>query len=63
MIKLTFYNNNDIINEKVLKKNVINDKLVLEMFISLKEQIGVVKYYDIEMDSGTNAKEYNGDNN
>ncbi len=55
--------NNDIINEKVLKKNVINDKLVLEMFISLKEQIGVVKYYDIEMDSGTNAKEYNGDNN
>jgi len=53
----------DIINEKVLKKNINNGNLDIEMFIALKEQIGVVKYYDIETDSGTSDIKSNKYNN
>jgi len=53
----------DIINEKVLKKNINNGNLDIEMFIALKEQIGVVKYYDIETDSGTSDNKSNEYNN
>jgi len=53
----------NIINEKVLKKSINNGNLDIDMFIAIKEQIGVVKYYNVEMDSGTNDEEYNGDNN
>ena len=53
----------DIIKEKVLKKSINNGKLDIDMFIAVKEQIGVAKHYDIEMDSGTNDEQNNGNNN
>lgn len=49
--------------EKYLKKNVNNDNLDIEMFVAVKEQIGIVEYYNVEMDSGTNDEEYRGDIN
>jgi len=53
----------DIINEKYLKKSVNNGNLDIEMFVAVKEQIGVVEEFTVEMDSDTNDKEYRGDNN
>lgn len=53
----------DIITEKYLKKNVINGNLDIEMFVAVKEQIGVVEHYDVEMESDTNDEEYRGNNN
>ncbi|MCI8671243.1 MAG: sporulation protein YqfD [Bacilli bacterium] len=53
----------DIINEKVLKKNINNDNLDIEMFVAIIEQIGIKKNYELEMDSGTNDKDNNGGNN
>lgn len=44
----------EIINEKVLQKSVNNGNLYIDMFVAVKEQIGVRKYYTVEMDSGTN---------
>ncbi len=38
-----------IINEKVLKKSVNNDKLNIDMFIAIEEEIGVTKSYTREM--------------
>ncbi len=55
--------NSDIINEKYLKKSINNGNLDIEMFIAIKEQIGVVEHYDVEMESDTNDKEYRGNNN
>lgn len=52
----------DIINQKVLKKSVNNGNLDIEVFVAVKEQIGVVEHYDVEMESDTNVKEYRGDN-
>ena len=46
-----------------MKKNVNNGNLDIEVFIAVKEQIGVVEHYDIEMESDTNVEEYRGDNN
>ena len=53
----------DIIKEKVLKKSLNNGNLDIDMFLAVKEQIGVEKYYDVEMDSGTNDSKNNGNNN
>lgn len=52
----------DIINQKVLKKSINNGNLDIEVFVAVKEQIGVVEHYDIEMESDTNVEEYRGDN-
>lgn len=54
--------NSDIIEQKVLKKSVNNGNLDIEVFVAIKEQIGVVEHYDVEMESDTNDKEYRGDN-
>lgn len=51
--------NSDIITEKVLKKSVNNDTLDMDMFIAVKEQIGVKEYYKVEMDSGTSDNKDN----
>ncbi len=56
-------NISNIIDQKVLKKNVNNGNLDIEVFIAVKEQIGVVEHYDIEMESDTNVEEYRGNNN
>lgn len=53
----------DIINERYLKKSVINGNLDIEMFVAVKEQIGERQYYNIETESDTNDSEYNQDNN
>ncbi len=55
--------NSDIITEKVLKKIVNNDNLDIDMFIAVKEQIGVKEYYKVEMDSGTSDNENNPNTN
>lgn len=48
---------NNIINEKYLKKNVNNGNLDIDMFIAIKEQIGVRKNYSIEIEeSDTNVE-------
>lgn len=52
----------DIIEQKVLKKNINNGNLDIEVFVAVKEQIGVVEHYDVEMESDTNDKEYRGNN-
>ena len=52
----------NIINEKVLKKSVNNGKLNIVMFFAVKEQVGVVEYYNIETERGTNDANNNGDN-
>lgn len=49
----------EIIQEKVLQKNINNGNLYIDMFVAVKEQIGVKRNYVVEMDSGTNDK---GDN-
>ncbi len=51
----------DKITEKVLKKNVINDNLDMDMFITIREQIGVTKYYTPEKASDSSDRKYNGD--
>ena len=63
--KLKIKNKNiEIINEKVLKKNLNNGNLDIDMFIAIKEQIGVRKYYKLEdLGSDTDDKEHNGGNN
>lgn len=53
----------DIISEKVLKKSINNGNLDIEMFVAVKEQIGVTQVFTLEMDSDTNDEEYRGDNN
>ena len=53
----------EIMNEKYLKKNRNNDKLDIELFLAVKEQIGVEKYYNVEMSREPNDKEYFGDFN
>ncbi len=50
----------EIIHEKVLQKNINNGNLYIDMFVAVKEQIGVKRNYVVEMDSGTNDK---GNNN
>jgi len=52
----------DIIDQKYLKKSINNGNLDIEVFVAVKEQIGVVEHYDIEMESDTNVEEYRGDN-
>lgn len=53
----------DKITEKVLKKNIINDTLDIDMFITIKEQIGVKKNYTIEKARDDSSdKEHNGNN-
>lgn len=48
---------NNIINEKYLKKSVNNGNLDIDMFIAIKEQIGVRKNYSIEIEeSETNVE-------
>lgn len=48
---------NNIINEKYLKKNVNNGNLDIDMFIAIKEQIGVRKSYSVEVEeSDTNVE-------
>lgn len=48
---------NNIINEKYLKKSVNNGNLDIDMFIAIKEQIGVRKNYSIEIEeSDTNVE-------
>lgn len=54
--------NSDIIEQKVLKKSINNGNLDIEVFVAVKEQIGVVEHYDVEMESDTNDEEYRGDN-
>lgn len=53
----------NIMNEKVLKKSINNGNLDIEVFVAVKEQIGGIQYYDIEMERDTNDREYNQDNN
>lgn len=52
----------DIIEQKYLQKSINNGNLDIEVFVAVKEQIGVVEHYDVEMESDTNDKEYRGDN-
>ena len=49
-----------IINEKVLKKSVINDNLDIDMFIAIEEQIGISKNYQKETESDTSDIKNNG---
>lgn len=53
----------NIMNEKVLKKSINNGNLDIEVFVAVKEQIGGIQYYNIEMERDTNDREYNQDNN
>jgi len=55
--------NDDIIDEKVLKKSINNDNLDIDMFVAINEQIGKKVSYEVEMDSDTNDEEDNGDSN
>ena len=48
----------DIIEEKVLQKTVKNNKLYIDMFASVKEQIGVQEYFEVSR-SDIDGKEYN----
>ena len=52
-----------IIKEKVLQKSVNNDKLDIEMFIAVEEQIGKKAPYTKEMDSDTSDGENNSNYN
>lgn len=52
----------DIMEEKVLKKNVFNGNLDIEMFVAIKEQIGVEEYFEVEMESDTSDRENNENN-
>ena len=52
-----------IIKEKVLQKSVNNDKLDIEMFIAVEEQIGKKVPYTKEMDSDTSDGENNSNYN
>ena len=45
-----------------MKKSVNNGKLNIVMFFAVKEQVGVVEYYNIETERGTNDANNNGDN-
>lgn len=53
----------EILNERYLKKSINNGNLDIEMFVAVKEQIGVVKYYNVETERGTNDEEHSGDSN
>ena len=51
-----------IINEKVLQKNVKNDTLDIDMFLSIEEQIGISKNYNKKVSEDNDIKN-NGNNN
>lgn len=53
----------DKIEEKVLKKNVNNGTLDIDMFIAVKEQIGVKQNYIVDKASDSSDKKHNGDSN
>jgi len=55
--------NDDIIDEKVLKKSINNDNLDIDMFVAIKEQIGKKISYEVELDSDTNDEKNNGNSN
>lgn len=55
--------NEDIIDEKYLKKSINNGNLDIDMFIAVKEQIGVKTNYEVETDSDTNDEQHNEDPN
>ncbi len=53
-LELKLDNFEEKLDEKVLKKSINNGNLYIDMFVSVKEQIGVREYFNVEMDSGTN---------
>lgn len=61
-LDLKLDNFEEIISEKVLQKEIKNNNIYIDMFVAVKEQIGVKEYFD-ETRSDTNDEEYNGDTN
>ena len=61
-LELKLDNFEEIIEEKVLQKTIKNNNIYIDMFVAVKEQIGVKEYFD-ETRSDTNDEEYNGDTN
>ncbi len=51
----------EIIEEKVLQNTIKNNNIYIDMFVAVKEQIGVKTYFDARSD--TLDEEYNGDTN
>lgn len=47
-----------VIEEKVLQKTIKNNKLYIDMFVAVKEQIGVQEYFEVSR-SDIDGKEYN----
>lgn len=47
-----------VIEEKVLQKTIKNNKLYIDMFVAVKEQIGVQEYFEVSR-SDRDGKEYN----
>ena len=57
-LELKLDNFESIIEEKVLQKSVKDNKLYIDMFVAVNEQIGVKQYFS-ESRSDTNDEEYN----
>lgn len=55
-IKLTLDEKEEILLQKVLKKNVINSKIVLDIFVVTKENISIVKEIDgVDINGGASS--------
>ncbi len=57
-LELKLDNFEEIIEEKVLQKEVKNNNIYIDMFVAVREQIGIKEYFD-ESRSDTNDEEYN----
>ena len=57
-LELKLDNFESIIKEKVLQKSVKNNNIYIDMFVAVKEQIGVKEYFN-ESRSDTHDEEYN----
>lgn len=57
-LELKLDNFESIIEEKVLQKTVKDNNIYIDMFVAVREQIGIKEYFD-ESRSDTNDEEYN----
>ena len=61
-LDLKLDNFEEIISEKVLQKEIKNNNIYIDMFVAVKEEIGVKEYFD-ETRSDISDEEHNGDTN